>query len=288
MTTLITGIPPRHETTWRRLLNPVTMCRRLWESREIISQFAWRDVQARFHDTALGFLWPVLEQLSRLAVYTVVFIALGIRFKDMGEGSGRSTALNIFCGLVIFGIFADVVTRAPSAVLARGNLVKKVVFPVETLPVALLGSALVVGAIGIVVTILGAGVVLRTISPTLPLLPVALLPLVLLSLGLAWMLAGLGVFLRDLRQAVGVVVGNLLFFLTPVIYPLEMIETPWVRAILLANPLTTFVGDARRTILAGEQPQWSMWALWLVVGIASTLIGYACFMKARRGFGDVL
>ncbi len=261
----------------------------LWRQRELIDQFTRREIRARFEGTVLGFTWTILEPLSKLIVFTTVFVALGIRFGGQGPDAARQYAVHLFCGLIVFGIFSETVTKAPVAVAGRVNLVKRVQFPLEILPVSLTLGSLATGAVGLVLVALTSWILLGGVPATAALMPVMLIPLLLLSLGTAWFLASLGVFLRDIRQATTVVVGNLLFFLTPVIYPLSLFDDkPAVRALLLANPLTMIVEDSRGVMLEGRMPHWEWWGLWTGVSAMICLLGYVWFMKSRRGFSDVV
>ena len=166
------------------------------------------------------------------------------------------------------------------------NYVRKVVFPLEVLPVSVLGSALFHALVSLAILLVAELIHSGRIHPTVVLLPLALLPLVLLSLGLTWFLASLGVFLRDIGYAVPLAV-QVLFFVTPVLYPLENVPEPF-RTFVRLNPLTAAVENFRRLVFRGTLPDWGELAAWTALTGLVTLLGYAWFMKTKRGFADVI
>ena len=183
-------------------------------------------------------------------------------------------------------MFLEVVNRAPSLILAVPNYVKKVVFPLEILPVVALGSAVVHSLISAAILLAGSLLLLGAVSPTVLLLPLAYLPLILLTLGVSWFLASLGVYVRDIGHAIGVVV-QVLFFLSPIFYPVSAVPERF-RPVLYANPLTEIIAGFRRTALWGEALAWGPWSVLVLGTAAAALVGYAWFMQTRKGFADVM
>lgn len=270
------------------LLSPFGMARNLWFHRDLIKQFTVRMFVGRYRGTHLGVLWSVLFPLTLLAVYTFVFNHV---FKNKSWGDRETVGMLdfsviLFCGMVVYGIFSESVVRAAGLVIENPNFVKKVVFPLEVLPVASLGSSLIYSGVGLVLVLIGAGFV-AGYHWTILLFPILLVPLVMLSLGLGWLLSSLGVFLRDIGNIVGIVVGQILFFLTPVLYtPKHLPEhLRWVSEI---NPLTCIVDGARQTLLFGNQPDWRAVGLTTLLSVFVMQAGYVFFIKSKRGFGDVL
>jgi lipopolysaccharide transport system permease protein len=224
-----------------------------------------------------------------LCVYAFVFsVVFQVRW---GEGAGGDMrtgqfALTLFAGLIPFGVFSEVVNRAPTIVLGMPNYVKKVVFPLEVLPVVAVASAVVHSLISTLILLAASVAFLGRVSPAVILLPLAYLPLVLLTLGLGWFLASMGVYVRDVGQVIGVLV-QVLFFLSPIFYPVSAVPES-LRAILYANPLTAILGDFRRTLLWGAAPEWGVWAALSAATAVVALLGYAWFMQTRKGFADVM
>ncbi len=254
--------------------------------RSLIWQFARRDVLARYRGSLLGLGWSFLTPLLMLAVYTFVFrVVFKARWAD-GTAGDFEFALQVYAGLIVFSLFAEVVNRAPRLVLDQPNLVKKVVFPLEIFPwVAVLA--------GLFHLLLNLAVLLAAVAFTrggLPLsvlaLPLVLAPFVPLLLGVGWFLAALGVFVRDVGQITTLVV-SLLMFRSPVFYPVSSLPErwqPWLRA----NPLTPVMEQLRRVVLDGLWPDWSQLALHLVVAGAIAWAGARWFAATRKGFADVL
>ena len=271
----------------RQLLNPFSIVRNLWEQRDLIRQLVSREVSQRYRGSYLGVLWSFITPLLMLLIYTFVFsVVFKARWRAEAETPTGEFALTLFAGLAAFNLFSEVMNRAPGLVLAVPNYVKKVVFPLEVLPVVAVGSALVNSLITAGLVLVGSVLVLGHVSPTVVLLPLAYLPLILLCLGLSWFLASLGVYIRDIGQGIGIVV-QMLFFASPVFYsPTAVPER--IRGVLLANPLTLILDAFRQTLLWGELLNWRMWIVWTTMTAAIALLGYVWFMKTKKGFADVM
>jgi lipopolysaccharide transport system permease protein len=269
-------------------LNPIATAREVWQARELLRQLVRRDVLDRHKGSFLGILWSIVQPLTTLVLYTFVFgVLLHVRW-----GTGESTsqldyALTLFCGMIVFGVFAEGVMRAPSLVLEHPNFVKKVVFPLEILPVAALGSVLINAGLAFAVLLAAVVVHAHGVSPTVLALPLVLVPLLLLTLGLGWFLAALGVYVRDTRQVTAIVVGQFLLFLTPVFYPLSVVPDR-LRWLIALNPLAILVEQARRVVLWGLLPEWDRLLGVTLLGVVVMQLGYRWFMRAKRGFPDVL
>ena len=258
----------------------------LWRHRQLVWQLTRREVLGRYRGSLLGIAWAVGNPLLMLAVYTLVF---GYIFRARwGEGvdTAGEYALVLFCGLTVFGIFSEVVSRAPSLILANPNYVKKVVFPVDCLPWVLIGAALFHAAASLSVLLI-AQLLIRGVLPwTVLWLPVVLLPLVLLAVGAAWLLASLGVYLRDVGHLVNALV-TVLLFLSPVFYPAASLPEP-LRRLLLLNPLTAVLESARAVLLWGQTPDWPLLLPCLLLGALVAWLGWLWFDRTRAGFADVL
>lgn len=265
---------------------PVRMIRNLSAHRSLIKRFAWRDAVLRYKGSYLGILWSFLVPLMMLAVYTLVF---GVIFQSRWDSTGGSRidfVLDLFCGLIMFNVFAECVQRAPGLILANPNYVKRVVFPLEVLPVAAVGASLINAGFGLLILIPATIVVHHGISSTMWMFPLVLVPLCSLTLGLTWCLASLGVFVRDLSQPV-MIATQALFFLSGIFFPLSAVP-PWLRPVMLLNPLTTILDDSRRTLLWGLPPVWRWWAAVTIGSLLVMLVGYYAFMRSKKAFADVM
>jgi lipopolysaccharide transport system permease protein len=260
----------------------------LWKERALAGQLAARFFALRHRGTYLGALWGLLLPLSLLAVYTFIFSTIfRVRWGTHAGETPVETALVILCGMVPFAIFSETTVRSTTIVVDHPNYVKKVVFPLEVLPVAVLGSALRAAALAFVVVVVGVVAVGNEPSWTWLLLPAVLPALVALTLGVSWLLAALGVFVRDMGNVVGIVVGQMLFFLTPILYQLDNVPEPY-RSLAVLNPLTTVVEHARRTVLWGTAPDWAGLAWCTLLSLAVMQVGFVCFVRSKRAFADVL
>lgn len=259
----------------------------LWRNRQLIIQMARREVVGRYKGSAMGLAWSFLNPVFMLAVYTFVFsVVFKARWGIGGEESKTQFALVLFVGLIVHGLFAEVLNRAPVLILSNANYVKKVVFPLEILPVISMGAALFHTLISLCVLLAAFTLFNGYLHWTVVFTPLIFLPLIILTLGLAWMLASLGVFLRDVGQTIGLVT-TIMMFLAPVFYPITAIPEefrPWI----MANPLTVMIEQAREVLIWGRQPDWAGLGIYTLVATVIAWAGYAWFQETRKGFADVL
>jgi lipopolysaccharide transport system permease protein len=258
-----------------------------WRHRHLIAQLIRRDVVGRYRGSFLGVFWSLFNPLLSLGVYTFAF---GVVFKTRWAGSQTGGLLEfsvmLFAGLIVFAIFSECVTRAPSVVLANPNFVKKIVFPLEVLPMMLLGSAVFHATASLLVLIVGIAIVYGSVPWTVVLFPIVLLPIAFLCLGLGWILASLGVFVRDIAQAIGVLTSALLF-LSPIFFPLSALPSsirPWVAL----NPLAFPIEQAREVLVLGQLPNWTGVVIYSVGGVLIAGAGYWWFQRTKRAFADVI
>jgi len=268
-------------------MSPFHMLRSIWRNRDLIVQMSIREVAGRYKGSFLGLAWSLFNPILMLCVYTFVF---SVVFKSRwGSGTGDSKsefAVVLFVGLIVYGFFSEVVNRAPGLIISNVNYVKKVVFPLEILPIVAMGAALFHALISVVV-LLGAFVLLNGyLHWTVLLIPVVLLPLIVLTVGLAWLLASLGVFLRDLAQTIGIIT-MVFMFLSPIFYPVTALPEQF-RQWFMMNPLTFMIEQAREVAIFGNTPNWSGWAIYLAGASIVAWAGYAWFQRTRKGFADVL
>lgn len=279
------GVPSSLRTSLVEVLNPAPLLRGLWRHRDLTLLFIKREILRRNKGTSLGIAWSILVPLLLLAVYAFVF---GVVFQTRwGRGEDAFFVLPMFCGMTLFSIFAECVTRAPELVLENPSYVKRVVFPLEILPVSVLGAAVALSTVNVAILVAGVLLTRHTLPPTVVFFPLMLLPLVMLSLGLAWFFASLGVFLRDVKNVVAIGVSPVLFFLSPVFYPIEQLPERY-QALVRLNPLTTILEGGRQTLIWGESPDWAAWAVVTLLGWIVMQLGWAWFMKTKRGFADVV
>lgn len=257
-----------------------------WRNRNLIETMVRREVAGRYRGSYLGILWSFFNPVFMLMVYTFVFtIVFKARWVG-GSDSKTEFALVVFAGLILFNLFAECINRAPTLVLSNANYVKKVVFPLEILPWTALGSALFHGLISLGVW-LTAYMVLFGMPPiTAALLPIVILPLLLFTLGASWLLASLGVYLRDVSQVV-VIFTTILMFLSPIFYSISSVPDQYQQWLML-NPLTNAIEQARSVLFWGRTIDWTFYGIYLVGSSIVAWLGFAWFQKTRHGFADVI
>ena len=234
----------------------------------------------------MGLFWSFFNPVFMLAVYTFVFSVVFKARWGQGGGSKAEFALILYAGLLIFNLFAECITRAPSLIVGNTNYVKKVVFPLELLPVSAVLSACFFGLVWIGILLLGMALFLHKFCLVAVCFPLILVPLIFFSCGIAWFVASLGVFFRDLAHVTGILL-QMLYFMTPIFYSLEMVPEK-IRSILLLNPLTSLIQSTRQVLIGGQWPDWSALGIVTVLSMVVFQLGYFWFMKTKRGFADVL
>lgn len=276
-----------HSAVLQTSASPTHLLRSLWRHRFLLRQLVQRDVASRYRGSWAGLVWSLLLPCVMLAVYLFVFGYVFTPARKPGGGGGVSPAfaLSLFAGMLLHGLVSECLSRAPSAVLAQPSYVKKVVFPVELLPLAVVGTAVVQFLIGSAVLLL-ALLVTQGLPATAWLWPLAWLPLLALSAGLSFILAALTVYLRDLAQLTGFV-ATLLLFLSPVFYPLESAPPGW-QSWLLLNPLTIPIEVTRSVLVQGHGIPLALWGWHAGACLAVLWAGWWIFQRARRGFADVI
>jgi lipopolysaccharide transport system permease protein len=274
-----------------RAAQPISLAaliKSLCRNRSLIAQMVRREVVGRYRGSIMGLTWSLFNPVLMLTVYTFVFSEI---FKSRwggigGEDSKTQFAVVLFVGMIVLGLFSEVLNRSPSLILANVNFVKKVVFPIEILPVVAMGAALFHSLISLGVLLAAFAIFNGYLHWTVIFAPLVLFPLVILTMGLAWMLASLGVFLRDVGQAIGILT-TILMFLSPVFYPITAVPEEF-QPFILANPLTFIIEQARDVLIWGREPNWLGLAGYTSVAAVIAWIGYAWFQKTRTGFADVL
>jgi lipopolysaccharide transport system permease protein len=274
-----------------------------WQHRKLGLVLVRREIAARYRGSLLGLVWSFVTPLLMLMVYTFVFsVVFKARWVDTaGAASGSLNlieksqlageskaqfALILLAGMMVYNFFAECVNRAPGLITNNVNYVKRVVFPLDMLPWVALGSALFNLMIQLLVWLLAYAVLFGLPPASALLIPLVWLPLVFCTLGLSWLLASLGVFVRDTAQVVGVLTGSLMF-LTPIFYPVSALPENF-QAFLYANPLTPVVEMTRNALYFGRSINWAMWAMHLATSLVVAWAGHTWFEKTRKGFADVL
>ncbi len=276
-----------------RLLPPnasiVALVRSVMKNRSLFVQMTRRNVEMRYRGSALGLVWSFVQPLMMLCVYTFVF---SVVFKsrwgvDVSVGDSKGAfAVIMFCGMAMFNLFAEAINMSCGSVVGNQNLVKKVIFPLEILPLTQVATTFILGIAWFVLLFFGAWLILGRLSWTMLLLPIVMIPHVVFTTGISYFVASFGVYVRDTQYVIGVVV-QVLFFATPIFYPISAVPERF-RVVLELNPLTVFIEQARNVFLYGRMPDWLFLGLATFVSLIVLQLGYYFFVKTKRGFADVL
>jgi len=255
--------------------------RSVMRNRTLMASMVRRDILARYRGSFGGSLWTILNPLLLMATYFFVF---GVVLKTKFEGG--SYILYFLAGILPWLAFSEAVGRSPSIMLEYRSFVKKLVFPLETLPINLVIAGAVTEAIGLSIFTLGLLVAQHSVPMSVVWLPVLIVPQLLFTLGLCWFLAALGVFLRDLGQIIGFLL-TAWFFLTPICYPESQLHGT-IFKILSYNPMFVLVRGYRAVFLENRAPDAGpLIALW-VAAVVLAVFGHAFFHRMRRSFADVI
>jgi len=267
--------------------SPLAMFTSFWRNRWLIWQMAQREVVGRYRGSVMGLAWSFFNPVLMLFVYTFVFsVVFKARWGVSGEESRADFAIILFVGMIVHGLFAECINRAPGLIISNVNYVKKVVFPLEILPWVVMWSAIFNSLVSVIVLLIGQFIINQSFPWTSVLIPLVILPLVLAGMGFTWFLAALGVFVRDIGQVTGIFT-TVLLFLAPVFYPVSALPVEY-RGLLQFNPLTLIIEESRKVLIYNSLPDWPSLGFALLASLATAAAGFWWFQKTRKGFADVL
>lgn len=265
---------------------PIAMFMSLWHHRQLILQMTRREIAMRYRGSVIGLAWSFINPLLMLVVYTFVFSVVFKARWGVEQESKTDFAIILFTGMIVFGLFAEIVNRSPGQIVSNANYVKKVVFPLEILSWVSLGSVLFHSLVSLAVLLLAQLIINFSLPWTVVLFPLVLLPLIFASLGAAWFLAALGVYVRDIGQ-ITTVFTTVLMFVSAVFYPVSALPENY-QAWLRFNPLVLIITESRKVLIFGSLPDWSWLGIALLMGLVIAFAGFWWFQKTRKGFADVL
>lgn len=265
---------------------PMTILIQAWGNRTLIARMVTREVQERYRGTVLGLAWALGAPLATLAAYLFVFMYVFDARWDGGAATKGEYALVMFASLIAFNFFAECLNRAPGLMLENPAYIKRVLFPLDVLPWVCLCSALFNAGTSALVLLVCYGVFIGLPPLTAFLVPVVFLPFILLTLGLVWLFASLGVYIRDLRQFLGVGTTLLMFF-SPVFYPAKAVGGG-AGVLLWCNPLTFVLENLRSVLFWGNPPEWPLFLAFTCCSLLTAWLGFIWFAKTKQGFADVV
>lgn len=259
-------------------------------NRKLIYKMAKREVLGRYRGSILGLAWSFFNPLLMLVIYTFFFsVVVKTRWGGGAPGNDLTQskfAVVLFSGLIIHGLFSECINRAPTLITSNISYVKKVVFPLEILPWVGLSSALFHAGISVSVLLLIQLIMAGKIALTAIIFPIVVLPLLVLTIGVMWVLSAIGVYVRDIAQ-ITVMISSVLLFISPVFFPLSGLS-PKLQSIAIWNPLTLIIEESRKVLILNEWPNWTYLATYLGLAILIAWAGFWWFQKVRKGFADVL
>lgn len=261
-----------------------------WAKFDLLRTLVRRDLDTRYKGTIIGNLWPLVNQLSQLLIYTYVFsIVLKVRLSLKGLPGDESLTFGLwlFAGLLPWLAFTSGLLQSANSVTGQPNLVKKVVFPLALLPLVPILSTFIESSFGLMALIFFVALLSHALHPTLALLPLVWLTQLLLTAGLGYLTAGFTVFLRDIPQTLGVIL-NLWFYLTPLVYPADVIPEQFRGLVFWLNPMAAIAQVYRDLILLGEVKHWAEWGIASIISSIVFCGGLWCYKRLRPAFADVL
>lgn len=262
------------------------MLKTLYKNGYLLRQLVKKDIQQRYQGSILGMLWSFLVPIMMLMIYTFVFSEVFQAKWDIDTDDKYQFALVLFCGLSAFTMVGEVMNRSTALIASNTNYVKKVIFPLEMLPVVITLSALFNCVISFVILIVAKFVLYQNVSPTLYMVFLAMIPLIIISVGLSLFISAISVYLKDVGNFISVLV-TMLMYLSPVFFPLTAVPEDF-RSACEANPMTYIIENFRNVVLYGKSLDWQFFGISCAVAIGIYLLGRIVFMRAKEGFADVL
>jgi lipopolysaccharide transport system permease protein len=257
----------------------------IWRYRSLILELTKREFSKKYHGSFGGVVWSLIQPLFMLSIYTIAF---GVILKARWGFSGSTSdyALMLFAGLILMNAFSEVLVKAPTLITANPNFVKKIVFPLELLPFIAVATALAHAIIGVAVWLAGYTLLIGTPKITVVFFPFILLCFVPVLLGVGWLLASVGVVVRDISQLTGMI-NHALLFLTPIFYSIEA-APPLLQRLLMLNPLTFLVEQFRLVMFYGQVASLKGLVLYFVLASLFAWISLILFRRLRHTFADIV
>jgi lipopolysaccharide transport system permease protein len=252
----------------------------------LLQKLVSRDVSQIYRGTILGALWSIATPLVMLGVYTFVF---GYIFNaSFGRGSSVGKlgfALGLFNGLIIWEFFSSVISQSPSLIVRKPNFVKKIVFPLQIIPLSQIGVSGFQFLVSWVLLIIAIPFIGQSPLPAL-FIPLFLIPITFYMAGLAWFLSSIGVFLRDTANAVTPVI-TFMLFLSAIFFPIASVPEQF-RMFFYLNPVAASIEESRKLAIFGESPDILIIVLHCLAGWLVACVGYSFFCRTKNSFADVM
>jgi len=272
-------------------LNPFLIFSTIHHNRGLLKQFVQRIFHERHKGSFLGVVWAVLLPILMMGLYTLVFgFIFGSSYDVVDNENKTDYGLGIFLSLTMFGLVAESLAIAPTIIVTNPNFVRKVVFPLEILPVANFGASLINFLISILLFLVGLTFLGRGLSIYALWLPIIIAPLIMLSIGVFWIFSALGVFLRDINQAMAFITQAMLYS-SAIFYSTTKIHgtsLEFLLPILHINPIVSAVELSRDVMLWHIPMQPSDLTYLYGFSTVTFCFGFAFFQALKPAFSDVI
>lgn len=262
------------------------MIKTIYNNNYLLRQLIKKDIEEKYKGSILGMLWSIIVPILMLCIYTFIFSEVFQAKWDIDTTNKYQFALVLFCGLSAFNLVSEVMNRSTTLIASNVNYVKKVIFPLELFPVVITFSALFNCVISYLILIVAIYILNGMISPTLFLIIPAFIPLIILTIGLGLFISALSVYLKDVSNAIAVIV-TMLMYLSPVFFPLSSVPDDF-RGMCEVNPMTYIIENFRNVVLYGEKLNLKFFVISSLFAVVIYAIGYLTFMRTKEGFADVL
>lgn len=257
----------------------------LLKHHDLLKSLIKREVRTKYRNATLGMSWMIINPLLLLGTYTLVFgFIYGNKWRNL-DTTG-DFVLMLFCGLIIYMIFSETMSRSCITIRSQPNLIKKVVFPLEILPLVVVGTCVFTACINLLILVFLTFLIKFNLPATILFAPIVILPFILLMAGFAWIVAGSAVFLPDLDNVV-IFLNTLMLFLSPIFYPVSA-APEILQPFFMFNPLAFPIEELRKVLLLGESPYWTGLAIYCVVASILAYLGFWIFQQGREIFSDVV
>jgi len=257
----------------------------VWRYRSLVVELTKREFSGKYRGSFGGIVWSFVQPLFLLAVYTIAFGVI-LKARWGFSGSTKEYALMLFAGLIIFNAFSEVLSKSSTLITANPNFVKKIVFPLELLPVITVATALIHALICLAVWLLGYALIAGTPHFTAMLFPLVLICFLPVLLGIGWLISSIGVIFKDISQLTGML-NHTLLFLTPIFYSIEAAPV-LLQNLLMLNPLTFVVEQLRLVLFYGQMPALKGLTVYFVLASLFAWISLVLFRRLRPSFADVV
>lgn len=257
----------------------------LWIHRHLLNLMVRRDCIGRYKGSLLGLLWPLINPLGHLLLYTFLFCVV-LKVKLGTSANTSNFALYLMAGMLPWGAFAESLARSSTVILEHPNLVKRVVFPLQILPLVTVLSALFTEAIAFSMLLVGVAIYNHGLPASLIFLPLIVLSQILLTAGITWFVASLSVYIRDISHLIALGLSAWMYG-TPIVYPATALPQNF-QFLLWVNPMAGIVLDYRRVVLEGLPPDWPHYGVYTAMAIVLCLFGFKFFEATKKSFADVM